>query len=78
MKQPLLVVAGVTASGKTGLAIELCRRFGGEVVCADSMQIYRHLTVGTAKPTPQEMQGIPHHLIDFLEPGQSFSVAEYV
>ena len=77
-KIPLVVVAGPTASGKTAAGIFLAQQLNGEVVSADSMQIYRHLTVGTAKPTPQEMQGIPHHLIDFLEPGQSFSVAEYV
>ncbi len=77
-KIPLVVVAGPTASGKTAAGVFLAQQLNGEVVSADSMQIYRHLTVGTAKPTPQEMQGIPHHLIDFLEPGQSFSVAEYV
>ena len=77
-KIPLLVIAGTTASGKTGLSLELAERFGGEIVSADSMQIYKRMTIGTAKPTPEEMQGIPHHLIDFLEPGESFSVAEYV
>ena len=77
-KIPLLVIAGPTASGKTGLSLELAERFGGEIVSADSMQIYKRMTIGTAKPTPEEMQGIPHHLIDFLEPGESFSVAEYV
>lgn len=77
-KIPLVVVAGPTASGKTAAGVFLAQQLNGEVVSADSMQIYRHLTVGTAKPTPQEMQGVPHHLIDFLEPDQSFSVAEYV
>lgn len=75
---PLVVVAGPTASGKTGLAVELALRLGGEVVSADSMQIYRHMAVATAKPTPEEMKGVPHHLLDFLEPEESFSVARYV
>ena len=75
---PLAVVAGPTASGKTGLAVELALRLGGEVVSADSMQIYRRMAIATAKPTPAEMKGVPHHLIDFLEPGENFSVAQYV
>ena len=75
---PLAVVAGPTASGKTGLAVELALRLNGEVVSADSMQIYRRMAIATAKPTLQEMKGVPHHLIDFLEPGESFSVAQYV
>ena len=77
MKQPLLVVAGVTASGKTGLAIELCRRFGGEVVCADSMQIYRGMEIATAAPTREERAQAVHHLCSFLPIGESFSVADY-
>lgn len=77
-KTPLAVICGPTACGKTALSIDVAKRFDGEVVSADSMQIYRHMTIGTAKPTPQEMDGVPHHLIDFLEPGESFSVAEYV
>ena len=75
---PLAVVAGPTASGKTGLAVELALRLGGEVVSADSMQIYRRMAIATAKPTPAEMKGVPHHLSDFLEPGENFSVAQYV
>lgn len=75
---PLLVVCGPTASGKTGLAIDLALSFGGEIVSADSMQIYRDMNIGTAKPTPEEMRGIPHHLLDFLAPGERFSVAQYV
>lgn len=75
---PLLVVAGPTASGKTGLGVELALRYGGEVISADSMQIYRKMNIGTAKATPEEMKGVPHHLLDFLEPGESFSVADYV
>ena len=62
MKTKVLVVAGPTASGKTGLGIALARRLDGEIVCADSMQIYKGLDVGTAKVTPQETCGIPHHL----------------
>jgi tRNA dimethylallyltransferase len=78
MTVPVVAVVGPTATGKTRLAVELAHRFGGEVVSADSMQIYRGLTIGTAKPTPEEMRGIPHHLIDFLDPSQPFSVADYV
>lgn len=77
-KIPLVVLAGPTASGKTAAGVRLCQLLDGEVVSADSMQIYRGLTVGTAKPLPEEMQGIPHHLIDFLEPTEPFSVADYV
>ncbi len=77
-KIPLLVVTGPTASGKTQLAIDLAKHFDGEIVGADSMQIYKYMNIGTAKPTYAEMQGIPHYLIDFLEPLESFSVAQYV
>ncbi len=77
-KNPLLVVAGPTASGKTGLAVALCLQTGGEVISADSMQIYRRMNIATAKPTMAERCGVPHHMIDILEPGQSFSVADYV
>lgn len=76
-KQPLLALVGPTASGKTALAVELAKRYQGEVVSADSMQIYRGMSIATAKPAPQEMQGIPHHLMDFLSPGETFSVADY-
>ena len=74
---PLVVVAGPTASGKSALAVELCRRFDGEVVSADSMQVYEQLRVGTARPTEQEMDGIPHHLMGFLPLTASYSVAKY-
>ena len=74
----LLVVCGPTASGKTGLAVQLAKLYGGEVVSADSMQLYKGLSIATAKPTADEMQGVKHHLIDFLEPDQPFSVADYV
>lgn len=73
----LLVICGPTASGKTRLAAELARRFDGEVVSADSMQVYRRMDIGTAKPTPDETAGAPHHLIDILDPGEEFSVADY-
>ncbi len=74
---PLVVLAGPTASGKTALAVELCRRFNGEVISADSMQVYATLQVGTARPTAEEMCGIPHRLMGFLPPDASYSVAKY-
>ncbi|MCM1524718.1 MAG: tRNA (adenosine(37)-N6)-dimethylallyltransferase MiaA [Ruminococcus sp.] len=77
-KIPLLVICGPTASGKTAVAVELAKIYGGEIISADSMQIYKELSVSTAKPTNAEMAGIPHHLIDFLEPDEPFSVADYV
>lgn len=77
MKPKLLAVVGPTASGKTALAIELARRLNGEVVSCDSMQIYRRMQIGTAAPTTEEMQGIPHHLIGIAEPDESFSCADY-
>lgn len=78
MKPPVLVVTGPTASGKTALGIELAKKYNGEVISADSMQIYKGMDIATAKPTLDEMQGIPHHLIDFVDRNQSFSVADYV
>lgn len=77
-KIKILAVVGSTASGKTALSIALARALGGEVVSCDSMQVYRRMDVGTAKPTPEEMEGIPHHLLDFLDPDTPFSCAEYV
>ncbi len=77
-KQPIIVVLGPTASGKTALAIELAKHYNGEVISADSMQIYKGMDILTAKPTASEMQGVNHHLIDFLEPETNFSVADYV
>ena len=73
----LIVVAGPTASGKTAVAVELAKEIGGEVISADSMQVYRHMNIGTAKPTVEEMQGIPHHMIDILDPNEACSVALY-
>lgn len=75
---PLLVIAGATASGKTALGVELAKKFNGEIISADSMQIYQGLDITTAKPTPEEMQNIPHHLISIIPRSQNFSVAEYV
>ena len=74
---PLVIVAGPTASGKTALAIEIAKKTDGEVISADSMQIYRDMNIGTAKPTKEEMQGIPHHLIDIASPGENFSLGKY-
>lgn len=74
----MLAIIGPTASGKSGLAIDLCKRFGGEVISCDSMQIYKKMNIGTAKPTPEEMQDVPHHLVDFLQPGTEYSVSDYV
>lgn len=76
-KIPLIVVAGATASGKTRLAIDIAKATGGEIVSADSMQIYRYMDIGTAKPTAAERAECPHHLIDFVEPDADFSVADY-
>ncbi len=74
---PLLAIVGPTASGKTALAIALAKRYGGEVVSADSMQIYRGMDIATAKPTAEEQDGVPHHLIDFLPADAVYSVAQY-
>lgn len=74
----VIVVCGPTASGKTALAVELAKIYGGEVISADSMQIYTDMDIASAKATPEEQQGIPHHLLGFLEPSESFSVADYV
>ena len=73
----IICIAGPTASGKTALAVELAKEFHGEVVSCDSMQIYRRMDIGTAKPTREEMQGIPHHMIDICEPDEDFSVSRY-
>lgn len=74
---PVVAVVGPTASGKSDLAVEICRRFDGEAVSADSMQIYKGLDISTAKPTREEKKGIPHHMMDFLDNTESFSVADY-
>ena len=73
----IICIAGPTASGKTALAVELAKELNGEVVSCDSMQVYRRMDIGTAKPTTDEMQGIPHHMIDVAEPQEDFSVSRY-
>ncbi len=78
MHNPIICVVGPTASGKTKMAIELAKAYHGEVLSCDSMQIYRRMDIGTAKPTKEEMEGIPHHMIDVAEPDESFSVSRYV
>ena len=78
MNPNILVICGPTASGKTALSVALAKALGGEVVSADSMQIYRRMDVGTAKPTREEMDGVPHHMIDVADPEENFSVARYV
>lgn len=74
----VVAIGGPTATGKTVLSVALAKTFDGEIINADSMQIYRELSVGTAKATPEERQGIPHHLLDFLPPEQPYSVADFV
>jgi len=76
MKQ-IICIAGPTASGKTALAVALAQRLNGEVISCDSMQIYRRMNIGTAKPDTEEMQGIPHHMLDAAEPWEDFSVSRY-
>jgi tRNA dimethylallyltransferase len=71
----IVIIAGPTASGKTALGIETAKRLNGEIISADSMQIYKYMDIGTAKPTKEEMQGIPHHMIDVAYPDEDFSVA---
>ena len=76
-KQKIVAIVGCTASGKTALSVELARRAKGEIVSCDSMQIYRGMDIGTAKPTYEERRGIPHHLIDIVDPEEDFSCADY-
>jgi len=78
MAIPLLIIVGPTGSGKTDTAVLAARELGGEIITADSMQVYQGMDIGTAKPTQEERQGIPHHLIDVVAPDAEFSVAEYV
>ena len=72
------IICGPTASGKSSIALELCRRVGGELISCDSMQLYKHLDVGTAKATKEEQAEVPHHMIDIIEPGVNFSVSDYL
>ena len=74
MKKPLIVLTGPTAVGKTSLSISLAKAVNGEIISADSMQVYRKMDIGTAKIMPEEMDGIPHHLIDVLDPKEPFNV----
>ena len=76
-KPKVIMICGPTASGKTALSIELAKKVNGEIISSDSMQIYKDMDIGTAKPTEKEMQGIKHYLIDFVEPNQRYSVAEF-
>ena len=78
MKEQVIVVCGPTATGKTALGIELARRLGGEIVSADSMQVYRRMDIGTAKATPREQALVPHHMLDVAEPWEDYSVSRYV
>lgn len=77
-KIKIISIVGPTASGKTSLSIAVAKKFNGEIVSADSMQIYREMNIGTAKPTIEEMDGIPHYMLDFLSPTENYSVADYV
>ncbi|SES77388.1 tRNA dimethylallyltransferase [Oceanobacillus limi] len=77
MKNKVIAIVGPTAVGKTKLSIEIAKKFNGEIISGDSMQVYKGMDIGTAKITEQEMQGIPHHLIDIKEPEESFSVADF-
>jgi tRNA dimethylallyltransferase len=77
LKPKVIVIVGPTASGKTALSIELAKKINGEIVSCDSMQIYKDMNIGSAKPTVEEMQGIKHYMIDIASPDQRFSVAEY-
>lgn len=76
--EKIICIVGPTASGKTGLSVELAKALGAEIVSCDSMQIYKYMDIGTAKPTEEEKQGIVHHMMDFLDPRESYSVSRYV
>ena len=75
--KPLIILTGPTAVGKTELSISLAKSIGGEIISADSMQVYKYMDIGTAKIRPEEMDGVPHHLIDILEPDTAFNVAMF-
>ena len=76
-KRPMVILTGPTAVGKTALSIELAKKINGSIISADSMQVYRHMDIGSAKIKPEEMEGIPHHLIDVLEPDDEFHVVKF-
>ena len=76
-KQKMILLTGPTAVGKTELSIALAKKYNGEIISADSMQVYRHMDIGTAKIRPEEMQSVPHYLIDCLEPDEEFHVMRF-
>ena len=76
-KKPLIILTGPTAVGKTNLSIKLAKAVNGEIISADSMQVYKGMDIGSAKITQEEMQGVPHHLIDLLEPWEEFNVVVF-
>ena len=76
-KNKLIILAGPTASGKTSVSIDLAKRLGGEIISADSMQVYKYMDVGTAKISVEEMQGVKHHLIDVLDPKEDFNIVKF-
>ena len=77
MKRPMIILAGPTAVGKTAASIRLAKAVGGEIISADSMQVYRYMDIGSAKIRPEEMEGVPHHLVDVLEPEEDFNVVRF-
>ena len=77
MKEKVIVICGPTASGKTNTGIELAKKINGEIISADSMQVYKEMNIGTAKPSEEEMQGIKHYLLDFVQPNERYSVAQF-
>jgi hypothetical protein len=76
-KPKVIVICGPTGIGKTAVGIELARKFGGEIISADSMQIYRHMDIGTAKPTPAELAQITHHMIDIVDPDEDYDAVQF-
>ena len=77
-KTSIVCVVGPTASGKTGFSIEYAKKYNGEIISCDSMQIYKHMDIGTAKATKEEQAVVPHHMIDFVDPNTDYSVADFV
>ena len=77
MKKPLIVLTGPTAVGKTKLSISLAKAVGGEIISADSMQVYKYMDIGSAKIMPEEMQGVPHYLVDALMPDEEFHIVRF-
>lgn len=75
--EKLLVIVGPTASGKTALSINIAKKFNGEIICADSRTLYKDMNIGTAKPTVEEMSGVPHHMLDIINPDQKYNVASF-